>query len=478
MNSLAAAGRVLLLLTATACGGGDASVAPEPTFYRDPSSALFCSFDVAELNGFLAALGLPAPDPELSTVEGGSCEAFAKALARIADERSGAAYGELGLFFHGLRRFELAEACYLVASGEEPEVPWWPHYRGDLAEAAEDLDRAVELFAEAARLDPRAIAPRARRARALRELGRATEMKEQVEELLGLDPASLLALTELASLALDEGALERAQDLLERAFESWPRQRRVHLLLARLHETAGRPRNAERFRLSASGARELGTLTIDPWMARLEAVTSSILYWKAGADELQQAGRWEELLRVVRELDRREPGPVWKAKEIQALVSLDRVAEALGLGLELTATFGASSLGHEVLAMAHLADRRYDEALASAERAIELDDRSRLGHEVLAKAALGLDDGDRAIEVARAFRELYPGDFAPLALTLLVHQSLAGSTLEESRWPEAAMHLAEVEDALRRGKGVAPHDPRWKAAEEWVASARARLGGG
>lgn len=451
----------LLLLVLSACGGADQPPSlSEPAYHRDEAGALFGAFPPGALEESLVALGLPEPAPPLSDLEGGSCEAFVEALRALRAQPTGAGYGSLGQFFHLWERPVLARACYEAAGARGDEDPRWIHYQGDLAAALGREEEARALFEEAARRAPREAAPRVRLLVAARDVEGDGAIRAQARALLEVDPDSLLGLTELAVLELEDGDLGAAEELLGRARNAWPNQRRVHLLRARLERLRGRIELAERAEAQAQASSELGLLTLDAWMARLQAETSSLLYWKTLADELQGRGRWQELVSVAEELDRRIGGPTWKARAAQALLRGGDPRRARTLADELVRDHPTAAVGYEVIALVELAARQYGAALEASRLAIQWDPESGLGHEVMVQCDLALGREDRALVLAERLAALQPGRLEPQLLLSLVHRELAVEAREAGRAARATRHVEAANEALKRAEAQSPGDPR------------------
>lgn len=439
-GSLMVVASLVLLAALSGCGRVESPPAPTLVWGEQESGARHATLE--HLDVLLEGHGLPRVDPPLPPLEEGTARAFYEALLRFRRDPDAENIGAIGVFFHEYERDALAAACYRKAQENAPHA-LWAHYLGDLAERAGDMNAAVASFEEAARLAPDDAGPHVRLARLHRDRD-AKKRRHHLDRALALAPESVFAMTGLAESALEEGRESEARELLEHAFELKPDRRRVNVLLARIHRTAGRLDLARRHEARAVNGVESGLLAIDPAMADIERRTDSLFRARALAEELQAARDWPRLLSVLEDIQRRAPSLADRVRIGQVHMYMGRTDVAQAMARAAIAEASTSPAGHELLARVHLRSGRGVEAVACAGRALALDDGSRPARETLVRALLSLGRFPEAQAAASELIGRDPGRSGPRLLAMEVHRVWCEDAERRGWGPLAAEQAREV----------------------------------
>ena len=184
------------------------------------------------------------PDPSIPAVETSGMEAPVRTLIDAAtrnlekNRSSATAWGRLGRVYHAHELVEPALVCYAQAMRLEPNDYQWPHLA---AHAASVIDKpaAVGYFDKARALAPRNAAVLVAHGNLLVQLARHEAAEEAFLTALEADDRSSFARVGLARVALYQGDLARARDLLERAAEQSPTDGGIYPLLTRVYAQLG-----------------------------------------------------------------------------------------------------------------------------------------------------------------------------------------------------------------------------------------------
>jgi tetratricopeptide (TPR) repeat protein len=333
-----------------------------------------------------------------------------KHVARVrADPADGELHGTLGLVYQANHLWPEAELAFARARRLDPLDPVWLDHRADaLGELGRDAE-AWELLAQGAERFADHPPTLQRLGLARLEEGRFEAARDLFEAVVRQAPEAADGHLGLGAALLELGAAAEAQRVLERALEISPGERSGHYLLGRALRALGEADLAlahlERGgggRLAAmpdDGDRRLGRFAVGPEQQR------------ARANRALAGGRPEEARAILEELAREQPDDPRILVDLGVACSrtglVERAVEHFRAALELDP---GSDLACANLAACELDRGRPAEALAAAERAVELAPGQASGHLMRGRAlqALGRPDEARA-SLSRA-RELAPGD--------------------------------------------------------------------
>lgn len=179
-------------------------------------------------------------------------ELMVELLRRWSDDESGAAVPVAEgyvLLASELQRSALvrySSALYSRAAELDPRQTAALLGLGMNYEYVGDPGEAQSLYGDLLDIDPSHGLARLRRAVNLETLGRTRPARRELERLLEMPPENraedwvqAVAYQELARLLLDDGEVGTARDLLERATDELPRNERLYLLLAFVHDALG-----------------------------------------------------------------------------------------------------------------------------------------------------------------------------------------------------------------------------------------------
>jgi len=313
--------------------------------------------------GMLVAGGCDAPRPAPAVPVFQEPEPMDPDVARAIDDAvaaaranpaSAGAFGRLGRIYHANEFYDLGARCYAIAARLDPATPDWPYYLGVLAAERGRGDEAEARFREVTRLTPGYAPAWARLGDLLLVRGEREEASAAFDRYLALEPGGPWGLVGLGKIARHSGRLDEAAELLERALDVEPEHRQAAYLLGVTYRDLGRPQDAD-----ALFARFAETHTSfappDPWIERMEQEATGAFGLMRKANALLRAGRHEEAEALYWEILSRRPD------EYTAVVNLGQVC---------------------------LVQRRFDQARALWERAVELRPVEPHGHYGLALTLL------------------------------------------------------------------------------------------
>ena len=460
------------------------------------------------LASWLAALAACSPPPpqaafEPPDVDGWSGEPQVAGrlgvLRRqaLAEPASAAAVGRLGMAFHAHELHAEALVCYRRAMELAPDDSRWP-YLAALATAETDLEASLDLFALAAERRPDTAALHVHYGDVLLRLGRGEPAAAQYRRALEIAPQTGHALYGLAQVAVADGDLDTAADLLERAIGLAPRHAEAHGLLAQVYRRLGRGEAAE-LELRRAGAFP-PTRVDDPVVAAMEAEAVSSKAFGQRGRRLAEAGRYAEAETAFRRvLDLRPPtardhsnlgGALAGQGKLDAAV--EQFEKALALDPDETYTLNNLALAlarrgdletaarhleralaldpayaeaHHNLGLVRAQQGRYAEAVDHYRDALAADPSRVAVYDDLGSALAATGDLDGAVESWREALEIDPEDLAAV-------YNLALALVQRGDHREAV-------DRLRKGLAVAPNSSRlalllaWELATAPEAAARA-----
>jgi tetratricopeptide (TPR) repeat protein len=195
---------------------------------------------------------LPVPLPPLQTVEAAVVQQLDALLQPLRDDAAvraldrGAladAYGGLGQAYHAYELLEAAEACYENARRLAPRDYRWPHLLAYLRQQTGRFEEALNLFAEAVRLEPLDQVVVLYLGELNLQLDRRGEARRQFEEARARFPLSSMA--GLGEVALRERRFADASRLLGDALKGAPHATRLHYSMGMAYRGLGRMQEAQ-----------------------------------------------------------------------------------------------------------------------------------------------------------------------------------------------------------------------------------------
>ena len=286
--------------------------------------------------------------------EGAAIQAFRRAVA--LDPHHAKAQMGLGVVYHRLDEFELAEASYAAAVRSDPRlVRAWLNL-GALSQSRRDFHGARRAYARAVKLRPRDVAARQGLARALEALGKPPEAVKEWEAAHRLDeadPATLKGLAKALAAAGDPRALEAH----EHALAANPESVSLRTGLARLLGQAGDAARAEEVLREG--------VTASP--------AASVL-WRALGRALRQQGRAEDRLAALREgLVQTAGDERLRMELVEALCEAERLPEAARELRPIVLADPRNARARRLMAALLACEGQHDEAAAAALAALRID---------------------------------------------------------------------------------------------------------
>ena len=214
--------------------------------------------------------------------------------ALVARPRDAAANGRLGMILQAYERYEPAAVLFERAHRLVPGEFRWAFYLGVVRGELGRADGAIEALTIAGRLRPGHPTVRLRLAESLLAAGRRRESREQFELIRRERPREAAALYGLGRIAIQDGKLELAADLLRQAIEIYPIYGAAHYAYGLVRRDLGQVEEA-RLHLALSQEHRLKRPPVDD--ADLAAVAElnlgAAIHLTRGR-ALEEAGRVEE----------------------------------------------------------------------------------------------------------------------------------------------------------------------------------------
>jgi len=349
---------------------------------------------------------------------------------------------------------------------------------GDYQAAAEDLDRAFSA-------DPTQIQVAILLGDALRQTKRFPEARLVLDKAIEMAPQLYLAHAKRGEVLLNQNELDQAIAELRRAIELDPGQAWVHVELGEALRQNGQfdaalkslerclqiePGNAWAIGTRGQVLAALGRLPEAAAELRRAVELNRSLVWASAelARVLRSAGRHKEALIALDEAladQRREKRTGAAARpdgrdtaellQIKARVLQDQDDHA-GAVKTLRAAVRLArddAMLHAELAYNFQMLGDYGQALASANRAIKLEDRTALAWATKGAALAQLPDRhDEAVEALQTAMNLQQGDAWPMVVLAGVYKD-DGKLAEAERWFRAAIEAQHDYMPARRGLG-------------------------
>lgn len=240
------------------------------------AAALAIGFLVTGCRERSAAEPAPAiPYPDLIGADQTVIDKVTRARAMVRkDPDSAITWGRLGMVLDAHGFDDGAKSCYRHAALLDATDVRWPYLTGLIAQL-DDPVGAAEWFEAAIDLDPQSPAIRQTYAAALVRAGRPDDARRQYQAALRIDPGFRKALLGVAELEVQNGALDEALKLLQRAAEMEFCEREVHVKLARLFQRLGEPARARHEALIVRAYPALAPVN-DPYRAQVDIERVSV----------------------------------------------------------------------------------------------------------------------------------------------------------------------------------------------------------
>jgi tetratricopeptide (TPR) repeat protein len=419
----------------------------------------------------------PPPDVPLSGLDPAVANAVATARHKVLnDGRSAAAWGEFGQVLGANGLDHSAVACFAQAERLDPNEPRWPYYQG-LSLTLQNPDAAIPLLRRAVALadknDRGNDAPRLTLAETLLQTEAYAEAEEHLDRVLSWAPDDPRVHYDLGALAVARHDDAAACPHLTLAAASPYCRRKSYSALAAVRLRQGDATGAADFSRQAAAANADA-----PWPDRYVGEYAAKEVGRRGrfvqADSLMSAGRPQDALPILLELAQDASDAHAQIAAGTAFYRLGQLEKAehycrAAVGLETEQAQANYSLavilceeGDRIAKGpgdgAEAAQAKYREAMACADRALELKPDHALAHLYRGLALKGLRRRKEAIESLRQAVLLVP-DMSD------VHLELGGALAEDGQREEA---VAELRRAV---KTASPDDSRPRQALERVVGA-------
>lgn len=383
-----------------------------------------------------AALPHPALDglePELAAELGRRRSEVEAALAddAVSQVQRAGKVGRLGQVYQAHRLLEVAEACYRLAHSLDSDSFTWAYYLGVLAASSGKSAEATGAFGRALELRPGDLPTLVRLADIELDNGHIDRAEELYRRAATLDPAHAAATYGLGRVALERRQYEVAVEQLARTLEMQPDATVIHYQLGQAYRQLGDLEAAQRH-LARSGKARVAMA--DPLMHELTTLALGASPHVSLGTALLREGRVPEALDELRravdanpenaEAHHRLASVMVRMGDLEAALSHFREVARLRSGsaqaeADVAAVLG--ELGENKRALDHLL------------RAVELEPELEQAQFNLANTLARLGRFDEAAARYRRVLELdpdHPQARARLAMTLAQSGELGEATRE------------------------------------------------
>jgi len=236
---------------------------------------------------------VPHPDlaqlkPEVRELLEPAVDYFRKQRAILEGRQLGLAYGRMGINYLAHEQQQAAAACLRNAAVLDPQNPRWPYLLAVHYEETGFLDKAVDNYREALILNRTYLPGYIRLGRVLLELNRLKEAEASFQVVLNVVPDDPAALDGAGRVAFENGELEKAADLFQRALAKDPEATSLHYRLGQTYRALGETDKA-RAELGMAGER-IPTVD-DPLLAYVQAHTRGAEHYLQAAAQAEAAGQ-------------------------------------------------------------------------------------------------------------------------------------------------------------------------------------------
>lgn len=368
--------------------------------------------------------------------------------AVIAHPRSGAAWGELGLFLRAHEFDAQANVCLAQAMRFDPREPLWPYTRA-ASLSVRDRAESIRNFEIVSRLRPDLALPHLRIAELQLEERHLDAAEAEYKLAFAIEPDNARAMLGLGLVAFARGDAAAARQWAEQSFARDPEQRTTAELLVRALHRLGEQEAAARQQavLDRMPQGEVGW--DDPFGEKVLRMRRDPGGLASRAQELLTLRRVPEAIEVLEQLVAAAPETtqwwVLLGKSLIRQGNLRRARQVLGAAVK---RHPDSADLHFQSGVAHFLEKDWSAAAAEFRAAVRLKPDYSDAHYNLGHALKQLHDRDEAIGEFREAIRFRP-DYAAAFTNL-------GELLLESGDREGA--LAALQTALQ----LNPADPQPK----------------
>ena len=395
------------------------------------------SLDATETDLQVGGVDLHAPrPPELGNLDPRASvaltELWSEVVAAPYDAALRRAYAAT---LDAMQLDETALVAWVQAAALDPADARSQHHIGRLLSLCGRLPEAAEAFGRATRLNPDEASSFWRWGLVLLELGRVEEARLAFEGARTAAPRDPSGAAGLVRIALDEGELNRAEQLLTELLRDHPKDRHLHKLLARLKRRRGDEAAAALIEAQPTVATRC--FRADPLERELSCHRIGFAEDIARARELLDAGRSDEALDLLEPLLAEDPAHLeLEGLTVQALLDLGQTERARAI-LGESLIRGEQPRTRISLGFVHLMRKEYRRALECADAALAINPGLSNALFLRAKALFALH---RSEESVQALEAAFASGEQSLEAHLLLGQSLA--ELEEYERALAAFEHA------------------------------------
>jgi len=384
--------------------------------------------DHAALKGACAAAGLPQP-PDVNRIDAVPVDRLVTAMNDWVQEREPAALGRMGQIYLALGFDAPALECFAAAASLEPEPTLWTYMAGVCCQSLGQHEAAQTLLERARTREPSYPTTFARLATLALEEGELERAGQLFGAHIERQPGSVLGYNGMGQVALAGGNARDAEKWFERAVAASPDDFRAWRLYSRALALNGNTDGSRQALARAAGLTQYeGWAAFDERLGQAHEVAAT-------QSSLEEAVRRalgdrdpSRAMAALEALHERRPQDIATIGNLALVYQrAGRHAEAMTMIRDGCATHPDSILAHERLADIAILQQRFDEALAATETLIRLDPRSVRGHELRGRVQYALNRQDEGIASVTRALELAPerGDLRILLATLLLHAGRA-----------------------------------------------------
>ncbi len=377
----------------------------------------------------------------------------------VSDSSRADAFGRIGKLYHAYEFWEAAQACYRNAHILMPQDSGWAYLQGRLYESQGELQKAVEHYQQAARIQPDDLPTILRLAGAQLGLNRLDLAEPLFQEAVSRDPypSSAAALLGLGKISLSRGDLDEAIESFEAAIIMQPDANSIHYPLAMAYRHLG---DLEKAREHLQKRGSVQPVFPDPLREEIRKLkTGKQFFWSQGTVALSE-GRFGEAAEAFRKMVAADPAePIAHMDLGTALLQLGDRSGALNEYQEALRLSSGNPRLHYNLGLVYTLQKAHPKALEHYQAAIDLDPSLKRAHFNAANLLMRQQDQRRAERHYARVIELNPSDpFArfmqAMALVRLGRYQEARAALEESR--RALPEDIDLTHALARLLAAAP----------------------
>ncbi|MBM3837843.1 MAG: tetratricopeptide repeat protein [Verrucomicrobia bacterium] len=375
-----------------------------------------------------------------------------------------------------------------------PKEPLAHLYVGISHQELAEADQALQIFREVTRRFPGFAQGYYRLGEALLKAGDLDNSEKAFQRLAELAPKEWRGYAGIGDVHLRRGEFSQAVKWLEQAVQlDWSAARAHHLLGTALRET-GRIAEAE-IELSL-GLNAVSYPMPDAWFERAPEHMKLLQDQLVKAEEAAQAGQPDESVRILEEAMRFHPTNAMVLNNLAiALNRSGQPQKARPLLLKLLQSDSKYLPAHITLSFANQLLGSHQDALACAERAVELSPTTAQAHVARANALLAMERDAEAVEALETALRCDPknaeiqielGDvkwrnlnrpdeaLAHYKKAIQLNRMLLKAHVRHAEWAIERGDAAEAEAAAAMIRRLAPREPGLVILENRIQKLRSR----